>query len=319
MNVIRFLKKCLTDRPAAWRSMRLVMRSVYGQIHWALRPDVPICYRIPSGGLLLLERDHSFTQAFWPGVDQYEPDVRAALLHFLKPGDVFVDCGANIGYFSVLAGHLVSPMGKVIAIEANPLTQPLLDRNLRLNGFGKIVRCALASSAGDLELFMPRAGDAYSSMRTGGLVTGTDIKRFPVPGRTLDEVVSSLSLQRLDLIKIDIEGAELDVLRSAKRVMRELRPMIICEYGANTWPAFGARKEDLLLLLKQWNYRVGIFDPTTKQINPVSERVWISAYANLVLFPLERDDSVKWRDPCIKSVVSGGEVTQAPSSVRTKW
>src|SRR5262249_24852659 len=149
-------------------------------------------------------------------------------------------------------------------------------------------------------------------------VTGIDIERFPVPGRTLDEVVSSLSLQRLDLIKIDIEGAELDVLRSAKRVMRELRPMIICEYGTNTWPAFGARKEDLLLLLKQWNYRVGIFDPTTKQINPVSERVWRSAYANLVLFPLERDDSFKWRDPCIKSVVSGGDAN-APSSVRTKW
>jgi FkbM family methyltransferase len=290
MNLIRFLKKCVMDRPAAWSSARLVMRSIYGQLHWALRPNAPICYRIPSGGVLLLERDHSFTQAFWPGVDQYyEPDVRAALLHFLKPGDIFLDCGANIGYFSVLAGHLVGPLGQVIAIEANPVTQLLLDRNLRLNGLGKVVRCALAGSAGDLELFVPRAGDVYSSLRTGGLVTGTDIERFHVPGRTLDEVVSSLNLQRLDLLKIDIEGAELDVLRSAQRVMRELRPIIVCEYGTNTWPAFGASKDDLLLLLKQWNYRAGVFDSTTNQINPVSEKVWTSVYANLILFPSERD------------------------------
>jgi FkbM family methyltransferase len=290
MNFIRFLKKCVMDRPAAWSSARLVMRSIYGQLHWALRPNVPICYRIPSGGVVLLERSHSFTHAFWPGVDQYEPDVRAALLHFLKPGDTVLDCGANIGYFSVLAGHLVGPRGQVVAIEANPVTQPLLDRNLRLNGFGKIVCCALASSAGELELFVPRAGDVYSSLRTGGLVTGPNIKRFRVHGCTLDDVVSSLGLQRVDLIKIDIEGAELDALRSAQRVMCELRPMILCEYGINTWPAFGACKDDLILMLKKRNYRVGIFDPATKRVNPASESVWTSGYANLVLVPSERDE-----------------------------
>src|SRR5215467_8450810 len=118
MNIIRFLNKCVTNRPAAWRSAKLVVRSICGQLHWMVRPDAAVRYRIPSGGVLLLERKHSFTHCFWPDVDQYEPDVRAALLHFLKPGDVFLDCGANIGYFSVLAGHLVGPEGQVIAIEA---------------------------------------------------------------------------------------------------------------------------------------------------------------------------------------------------------
>src|SRR6266540_956801 len=136
MNLVRFLKKCLNDRPAAWRSAKLVVRSLYGQLHWSLHPNAPIRYRIPSGGLLLLERGHSFTHSFWPAVDSYEPDVRAALTHFLKPGDTFVDCGANIGYFSVMAGHLVGRRGQVVAIEANPVTRTFLSRNLQLNGFG---------------------------------------------------------------------------------------------------------------------------------------------------------------------------------------
>src|SRR5207253_4151635 len=104
----------------------------------------PLRYRLPGGGLLLLEAGHSFTYCFWPGVDQYEPDVRAALRHFLKPGSVFLDCGANIGYFSVLAGGLVGPTGRVISVEANPVTLQRLQRNLAVNGFGTAVHCALA-------------------------------------------------------------------------------------------------------------------------------------------------------------------------------
>jgi Methyltransferase FkbM domain len=121
------------------------------------------------------------------------------------------------------------------------------------------------------------------------LVADTDVERFRVSGRTLDEVVSSFGLQRLDLIKIDIEGAELDVLGSASRVMCELRPLIICVYGTNTWPVFGASKDNLLVLLEKQNYGAGIFNPTTKSVNPLDDKFWQSAYANLVLFPLERD------------------------------
>jgi FkbM family methyltransferase len=245
-------------------------------------------YRIPSGGVLLLERGHSFTGCFWPGVDQYEPDVRAALLYFLKPGNVFLDCGANIGYFSVLAGPRVAPDGQVIAIEANPVTRALLERNLKLNGFGRVMGCALTDMPGELDLFMPLAGDVYSSVRVGGLVAGPDIRRFRALGQTLDMVVAALELQRVDVVKLDIEGAELSVLRSAKRVMTEFRPLIICEYGSNTWPTFEANKEDLASLLEKRDYHIGIFDPSTQRIKAVDEEVWNSAYVNLVLVPNDR-------------------------------
>jgi FkbM family methyltransferase len=243
---------------------------------------------LASGGVVLLEPGHSFTHCFWPAVDNYEPDVRAAVLHFLKPGFTFLDCGANIGYFSVLAGQRVEPGGRVIAIEANPVTYQLLKRNLKINDFGTAIHCALTSEPGKVELFMPRSGgDVYSSIRKGGLVRGNDVESFSVLGRTLDEVVASLQLERVNLVKIDIEGGELEVLRSASRIMRELRPVILCEYGTNTWPAFGATKESLLALIAERNYFVGVFDTIRKRVRRADSGIWDLPYINLILQPKE--------------------------------
>ena len=87
------------------------------------------------------------------------------------------------------------------------------------------------------------------------------------------------------MVKIDIEGAELDVLRSARHVLKELRPVVVCEYGINTWPAFGATAEGLLALLAECDYTVGIFDVKSGAVRPVDETVWKSGYANLILLP----------------------------------
>ena len=182
MNIIRFLKKCLTDPPAAWSSAKLVSRLYYGKAYWKIYPSAPLRCQLAGGGVLLLEPGHSFTHCFWPAEDQYEPDVRAALKHFLKPGATFVDCGSNIGYFSVLAGHIVGSQGRVVSIEAIPVTYRLLERNLQANGFGRAVNCALVSAPGEVELFVPRqsqgaseGGDVYSSLRKGGIVQGEEI------------------------------------------------------------------------------------------------------------------------------------------------
>jgi FkbM family methyltransferase len=219
-------------------------------------------------------------------VDNYEPDVHAALLHFLKPGAIFLDCGANIGYFSVLAGGVVGTSGRVLAIEANPVTLRLLERNLALNGFGTAVHCALTSAPGEVELFVPReGGDVYSSLRKGGLIRGEDVEVIRVQGRTLEDVVASLGVDRVDVLKIDIEGGELDVLRSAKGVLQTMRPVVVCEYGTSTWPAFGATVQGLLQLLAECNYSAGVFDVEQGLVRPVDDQVWNSPYANLILEP----------------------------------
>ncbi|MDZ8052242.1 MAG: FkbM family methyltransferase [Aulosira sp. ZfuVER01] len=289
MNIWRFLKKCFTDPAAAEVSAKLVARSFYSQCYWSLNPSKSLLHHLPNGGILLLEPGHSFTHCFYPGVDQYEPDVRLALRYFLKPGDYFIDCGANIGYFSIEAGKLVGEAGKVISIEANPITFSLLERNLKLNQLGIPIHCALTSQRGEVDLFMPvEGGDVYSSLRKGKLVSGGSIESFKVLGQTLDDIVHEQCLPKVDLVKIDIEGAELDVLNSATNVLSTFRPVIITEYGTNTWPSFGATPKDLKNLAKKYSYLLKMFDMSTKRFVSVTEDIWLSPYANIIMLPEER-------------------------------
>jgi FkbM family methyltransferase len=223
------------------------------------------------------------------GVESYEPEVRSVVRKILKPGDTFVDRRANVGYFSVLAGRLVGPEGKVLAIEANPDSLRLLQRNLRANGFGEAVHCALTSHSGDVDLFIPTTGAIYSSLRVGGLAKGEGLRSFKVPGRMLDEIVASVGLKKINLLKIDIEGGELDVLASARKILDQYRPLVLIEYSTKTWPAFHATPQRLKDLMNQQRYSISqiTFDG---RFAPVGENVWNKNYVNLALIPREREN-----------------------------
>jgi FkbM family methyltransferase len=288
MNLLRFLKKCVTDTPAAMRSLRVVARDYYGKLYWSLRPGTPLAYHLPTGGTLLLDHKHSFTGCFWPDVDHYEPEVRSFLQYALRPGDTFIDCGANVGYFSIQAGALVGSTGRVVAIEANPRTFKLLERNLQANRFGIPVHCALTSQPGEVELFMPKDWDVFSSLRPEGLVEGQSDHSFKVTARTLDEVIDELKLKKVNVVKIDIEGGELDVLRSAPKLLADFRPSIITEYSINTWNIFGATHQELKELAQRFKYTLLLFDPLAQKLVSLSDEVWQSSYANVVMMPSER-------------------------------
>jgi FkbM family methyltransferase len=288
MNLGRFLKKCLTNPPAAWSSAKLVARSFYAQWYWSWKPRSPLVHHLSGGGVLLLEPGHSFTYCFYPGVDTYEPDVSMALKHLLKAGHTFIDCGANVGYFSILAAQLVQEGGTVVSIEANPSTYSLLKRNLSVNGVGIPVHCALTTQKGEVELFMPiEGGDVYSSLHIGGLLQGQAVKTFQVQGRALDEVIEELKLSQINLIKIDVEGAELEVLRSANHLLSHFRPLLIMEYSVKTWSAFGATAKDLEQLLERHSYKSYLYDKENKCLVPTTLKTWQENYVNVVLVPEE--------------------------------
>lgn len=285
MNVLRFAHKCLFNRRAAVVSGRLFAREMRAKWHWKLHPNVPLKFDVGDGAFLLLDQGHSFTVCIHPNPEGYEPDLRAYLHSVLHRDSVFLDCGANVGYFSVLARKWVGPEGRVISVEANPETVEILKRNLDLNGGGEIINLALTTTPGEVELHVPVAGDIYSSMKRGGFVKGPDIRSFKVQGATVDSVVAELNLTALDAIKIDVEGADLDVLMSARSTLERFRPHVSLEYATTTWPAFGASHGDLLKFLAQCHYNVGKFDLSEKRVIPIANADWASPYLNLCLTP----------------------------------
>lgn len=287
MNPLRFLRKCFVDRDAAGRSARLTARGFYGRWYWLCHPGRALPYRVPNGGTLLLEPKHSFTDCFWPGgSDYYEPEVRALLINSLRPGHTFIDCGANVGYFSVQATGLVGKSGTIVAIEPNPETFELLKRNLLANKSGIPINCAITSLNGQVELYIPSDGDVYGSLRSDGLVKQSHTYRsVKVAARTLDEIVKALKLHRVDMIKIDVEGGELDVLNSATFVLDKFRPIVILEYGTNTWPSFGATPSGLRQLANRFGYAPRVFDMQKQEFVTIPDEIWSKTYVNLVLVP----------------------------------
>jgi FkbM family methyltransferase len=146
-----------------------------------------------------------------------EAAICALFEQHIKPGDVVVDAGANIGFLTLLAGHLVGPEGRVIAIEANPDVYATLEENI-INGFaGRFTGHQLAAYDRDAELTF-----TWNSHRDGSgrIVTavqsGLAQKHCTVQASTLDQLLAG---QRVDFVKVETEGAEPYVLRGMQQVL----------------------------------------------------------------------------------------------------
>jgi FkbM family methyltransferase len=152
---------------------------------------------------------------------QWEPELTKLFWNSCRPDTVFVDVGANIGYFTLLAGSRIHAggSGRVIAVEPNPDCCALLERNLVINWSMcdiALHKVAVGAERGEVWLSSPadRAANAHMSFSDAD-VSGE--RRFRVPLETLDSLVpEGLAV---DILKIDVEGHELSVFQGARRVI----------------------------------------------------------------------------------------------------
>jgi FkbM family methyltransferase len=166
----------------------------------------------------------------------YEPKMATTLKKYLKPGDIFVDLGANEGYFSVVASKLVGHRGRVIAIEPQTRLQNVIAKNIELNNSKNItIIPAIVSDRMDKRnLYLT------SSLNTGASSLYCPTK-YPLPKEkvktvTLNQVSQKYNINKCNLIKIDIEGGEyeailgsIDLFRDKKveAIALELHPKIL--------------------------------------------------------------------------------------------
>jgi FkbM family methyltransferase len=153
----------------------------------------------------------------WLGT--YEMELQRAITGNVTAGGVFYDIGAHAGYYSLLASRLVGSAGRVVAFEPDTRNLAYLTRHLRVNGVRNVtvVAAAVADRAGTARFAAERSG-------FGGTLS-TDGSRS-VRTVTLDGVVRAGEVPAPDYLKIDVEGAELAVLRGGTEVIRASRPII---------------------------------------------------------------------------------------------
>lgn len=169
---------------------------------------------------------------YWTGA--YERHVQDLLTGMLEPGMRFWDVGAHIGFFTLIAARLVADSGSVTAIEPMPDTRIRLNRAIALNGLTNVTVCdfAIADSADVRTLYPPRApgghpdGQQRSSMWTLAEDRGEDAG-VSVECRRLDDVATTAAPP--DVVKIDAEGAEVDVLKGGADLLETRHPALIVE------------------------------------------------------------------------------------------
>jgi FkbM family methyltransferase len=174
----------------------------------------------------------------------WEPGVTTAFMRSLAPGDVCVDIGAHIGYFTLLAARLVGPHGRVYAFEPSPSNYAQLAANLRRNDVANVTPFQVAVG--------PRPGRATlfegPGTNSGGATLRRDLaERRPNPPpeaevdvRPLAEAIPVDDLARIRVVKIDVEGSELEVLRAVTPVFEAGQPLSVFVELTPNWLLEGA-------------------------------------------------------------------------------
>ena len=186
----------------------------------------------------------------------YEPHVSNAIKSQLKSGDTFVDIGANIGYFTLLAASIVGEKGQVYAFEPSPLNRELIKENITLNGFSnvKIFPYAIAESKQTLNY---HGGDINSNGQVSNILPEQE-GLFTVEAVALDDIL--LESEKITVIKMDIEGAEARALKGMSQIVSKFQPIIFTEFSPRLLAHVSDTSPQEYLTSLQEHYNLCILD-----------------------------------------------------------
>lgn len=201
----------------------------------------------------------------------WEPEVTRCAQERIRPGMRVWDIGADVGYFSLLFAGLAGPQGRVRAFEPIPKARLRLEENLRLNTCAtvEVESRALGSQPGKFILEKPLEVSRINPDKTAP--GPDDIEVQVVRG---DDVFAESGWAALDLIKLDVEGAELGILRGLTGVLQRHRPALILEIHGPYLPMFGASGEEVVKWLQGQGYQLKPIDRTNPRWNEENTTVW---------------------------------------------
>jgi FkbM family methyltransferase len=194
--------------------------------------------------------------------DRFEPAVRRFMRNTIRPGMTVLDVGANLGYYSLEVSALVGPKGRVVAFEPQQQMVSEILANVKRNNLQNITVCpiALCDETGEKTFCFPVLGDeAMGSLKCNG--RATILRTATVRCSTLDKILPELGVEKVDLVKLDVEGAELSVLEGGLGLFTGVhRPIVLFEANEENCAPFGHTVYDLLCRFNQLGYTLKQLD-----------------------------------------------------------
>jgi FkbM family methyltransferase len=293
----------LSDLPLPTREAPPTLRRIPGwHAHWGvdIRSDPLFAERRKRWSSLkrpvLMRWVADLLVAVWPNNEMsrvlfltgtYEPNELTWMSEVLARGMTMIDVGAHMGLYSMIASKLVGESGLVIAVEPSVREFQRLTSHVALNGLHNI-RClqmAASDSSGWAKLRV--AWEWNSGHNTLGRSLGREVVPVgeeDVRTESIDALVANQGLERVDLVKIDVEGHEPKVLAGAIETLTRFRPRLLVEVSEETLRRQGASVEAVLAFLEGYGYALNQFSDVTGQLAPLSRPVGTGS-RNLVALP----------------------------------
>lgn len=229
--------------------------------------------------LELCEKQFVSRQIFWFGI--FEPREAHFFKQMIAPGMTVIDVGGNIGQYTLLAAKRVGPRGQVHTFEPAAENHAILQRNIQRNGFSdRVVLNKLAVGAERKQeklILTPDGGSNWVS--TSGANPGEGDASEVIACETLDDYLAEKGLAKVDFMKIDAEGSDLNVLKGAVKTLETHHPTLFVEFANRVLVKYGASSEAMLQFLLQLGYTPLML--TRHGLEPLHQPVDLSRDMNL--------------------------------------
>lgn len=198
--------------------------------------------------------------------ERYETELFCSKI---KPAMTVIDIGANLGYYTALASHCVGNQGLIIAFEPEPNFFKLLSKNISRNNLKnvKLFEMAIADKNGISELHLSDENKGHNS-----LISSEELKTsVNVKTTTLDKFLASQKIIKVDMMKMDIEGAEILAIEGMKNTLIKHMPLLFLEFSPHSIVKLNRYPMDFLLTLHEIGYSVFEIDKTHQRLNNVTD------------------------------------------------
>lgn len=211
--------------------------------------------------------NHNQVELFLKG--EYEPEITDIFIKTIQKGDVVIDIGANIGYYTLIAARTVGGNGKVFAFEPDHTNYALLKRNIEINRYKNVIPIKKAvSNANTSAKFFLREDSTVSSLLN-------DFDKYPSTGSTEVETIilddffkdKESIISKIKLIKMDIEGAEMLALLGMSQIIEKNEKLaIISEFNPDFIKKSGYEPEEFISKLKRYGFKIEVIGQENEDV-----------------------------------------------------